>query len=254
MAFGGLEFVFDDIHCSQYHLQICSMGNGSGSSSGGTDVTLHTDKTSSSYKFNLLGVSEDKPLTFDLSFSPLKVMTRQEVGLIQKWLFGHKEYKTLRIVQDDMSEVYYNCLLGDSEIHFSGNHPVLISCKVTCDSPFAWENPRTYTYTTARFTHLNKSDINDYVYPIVEFTTSGGIAMIVNESNEGREALFEGLLAGERIVIDGEYQTVSSSKNLNRLKNFNKKWVELVSGENVIATTGITSLKITYANARRIGG
>lgn len=256
LAFGGLKFIFDGIGSDQYGLQICSInGRGEESSSGGTNANLHTDKSSGSYKFNLLGVSEDEPLTFRLSFGTLSPMTRQEISSIQKWLFGHKEYKKLRIIQDDMTDLHYNCILSDSEIETLANYPFVISCNVTCDSQFAWEEDKTHTYSnfTTDIILINTSDIKDYTYPLIEFTVASTTVSFINKSNGNWGTVFEKLTVGEKITLDNEHQIITSSTGLRRLGNFNKKWFELKSGENILAITGVSELKVTYANARRVG-
>lgn len=255
MAFGGLEFSFDNINCSEYGLKLFTIGgSGGGSVSGGAEMTLYTDKPARGYKFNLLGVSEEEPLTFDLSFGTTQPMTRNEISKIQKWLFGHKTYKKLTIIQEDMTKVHYNCILTDSEIELFGNRPMLITCKVICDSPFAWEDEVTYSYNQTSITHDNTSDINDYTYPKIEFTATSSTVSIVNLSNQGRTTEFTNLTVGEIITLDNERQILTSSKGLKRLKNFNKNWFELVPNENIIRVVGANNFSMVYANARRIGG
>lgn len=261
MSFGALTFVFDGIPSERMGLYLFNTDSKESEISGGANLTLHTDKTNRSYKHNLLGVSEDKPLEFTLSFGSFDPLTRYDISSIQKWLFGHREYKKLQIVQEDMMNVYYNCILNNPKIITAGNIPYMFECTVTCDSPFAWEKEKVYEYTLngaeTVIVHNNMSDINDYTYPIIEFDSklSQNTVSLMNLSNNNRETKIQGLMLNEKITLDNEKQIISSSSDLSRLGNFNKNWFELVKGENRIQVTGkIGTLTIKYANARRIGG
>lgn len=261
MSFGALSFVFDGIPSERMGLYLLNTESKETTITGGAKLTLYTDKTNKSYKHSLLGVSEDEPLEFKLTFGSLNPLSRYDISAIQKWLFGHKEYKKLQIIQDDMVGVYYNCILDDPEITTIGNIPYMFECTVICDSPFAWEDEKVYEYEIGSLPKTiklyNTSDVNDYTYPLVEFTSkaSSNTVSLINLSNDSRETKIEGLALNEKVTMNNEFQILTTSTDLGRLKNFNKNWFELVRGENVIQVSGnIDTLKITYANARRIGG
>lgn len=262
MSFNGLNFIFDGKSSEFFGLYLFNLnGRGSEEFSGGANFQIHTDKTPMSPKHSLLGINEEEPLKFKLSFGSLKPLSRYDISSIQKWLFGHKDYKELKIIQDDMMNVHYKCILNNPQIKTIGNMPYAFTCDVICDSSYAWESEKTYHYVTngasKTIIHNNISDLFGYVYPKVEFTTlsSGGKVVFLNKSNGNMETTFEGLSANEKITLDGELQTIVSSKGLKRLGNFNKNWFELISGANQIEITGnIDKLSITYANAKRIGG
>lgn len=261
MSFSALTFIFDGVSSESKGLYLFSMDSKETDIDGGAKLKLHTDKTNMSYKHNLLGVSEDNALEFNLAFGSLEPLSRYDISSIQKWLFGHREYKKLQIVQEDMLNVHYNCILSDPKIITVGNMPYMFECKVICDSPFAWENEATYEYVLngnqSTITHINTSDVNDYTYPIIEFDSkvASNTVTLTNLSNENRETRIEGLAQGEKITLNNENQIIESSIGLSRLSKFNKNWFELVQGENQIKVTGnVGTLKIRYANARRIGG
>lgn len=261
MSFCASSFIFDGIPSESKGLYLFNIDSKETDIDCGANLTLHTDKTNRSYKHNLLGVSEDKPLEFKITFGSLDPLTRYDISSIQKWLFGHREYKKLQIVQDDMLNVYYNCILNNPKMITFGNMPYVFECTVVCDSPFAWENEKTHEYILNgredELVHYNQSDVNDYTYPLVEFDSllSSNEVSLINLSNDSRETKVQGLLANEKITLNNEMQLIDSSTQLSRLGNFNKNWFELVKGENRIKVVGkIGILKIKYSNARRIGG
>lgn len=261
MSFSALTFIFDGISSESKGLYLFSTNSKETNIDGGAKLKLHTDKTNISYKHNLLGVSEDDALKFNLAFGSLEPLSRYDISSIQRWLFGHREYKKLQIMQEDMLGVHYNCILTEPKITTIGNVPYMFECKVVCDSPFAWENKATYEYvlngTQKTITHINTSDVNDYTYPIIEFDSAiaNNTISLVNLSNDNRDTRIENLASGEKITLNNENQIIESSTNLNRLGQFNKNWFELVPGENQIKVSGnVGALKIRYANARRIGG
>lgn len=257
--FNGLSFIFDGIASERYGLYIYSIGgNGNDSSPSGNKLSLLTDKVAGKYKHDILGISEDEPLEFKITFGSFESLTREDVRTIHKWL-RQNEYKKLQIVQPDMSNVYYNCVMHDSEIKNFGNIPYAFEYTVTCDSQFAWEEERSYKYTVSSdggISHYNDSDIPTYIRPIIKFksSSSNNTVIIENNSNDGWVTKIDGLGSGEIVTIDNENEFIGTDRRPNILQNFNYGWLELVPGVNELRITGsIADFEIIYANARRIG-
>lgn len=258
--FNGLSFVFDGVASERYGLYIYSInGSGNDSSPSGNKVSLLTDKNANGYKHDILGISEDEPLEFQITFGSFNSLTRNEVRAIHKWL-RKNEYRKLQIVQPDMKGLHYNCIMHDSTIKQIGNVPYAFEYTVTCDSQFAWEEERTYKYPTitgGTIRHYNDSDIPTYVRPQIKFTSSSANndVSIENISNDMYLTNITGLGMGEVLTMDNENELIKTDRRPNMLQSFNCNWLELVPGINELRITGeITNLEITYANARRIGG
>ena len=257
--FNGLSFIFDGIASERYGLYIFNInGNGNDSSPSGNRLSLLTDKVSGNYKHDILDINEDEPLEFKLVFGSFKPLTRHEVRVIHNWL-RKNEYKKLQIVQPDMKELHYNCIMHDSVIKQINSVPYAFEYTVICDSPFAWEEEKTYRYptiTSQTINHYNSSDIPTYIRPQIKFksTSSSNTVMIENMSNNGWVTKIEGLGANEIVTINNEEEFIGTDRRPNILQNFNCGWLELVQGMNELRITGnVSDFEITYANARRVG-
>lgn len=117
MAYSATEFIFDGIPSGLYGLQIMNFDNNSQNDSSGLgDLKIETDRINRNPMTYLLDATYDKPLEFKLHFGSPIPIDRHKLSLIQRWLFGHKEYKKLQIVQDDLQNIYYNCILNKPKI------------------------------------------------------------------------------------------------------------------------------------------
>lgn len=221
-------------------------------------MSLLTDKVTGGYRHDILNVDEDSPLEFKISFGSFEPLTRQDISAIHKWL-RKNEYEKLEIVQPDMKGLHYNCILHDSEIKQIGNVPYAFEYTVTCDSPFAWEDVKTYNYRTitdSKVMHFNDSDIPTYLRPVVRFKSlvADNNVSIENVNNDGWVTAMVGLGKDEIVTIDSENEMISTDRRGDILSSFNHGWFELVQGVNELNIIGsISELGIVYANARRIG-
>jgi hypothetical protein len=179
-----------------------------------------------------------------ISELPITDVTRREV---LAWLTARGAFKKLQIHQPDLEDYYYNCVFTDiSIIYVNGNcHGFRVTANF--DSPYQYGEPSSVTVSgsgnTEQITIVNNSDISDdYVYPVVEFSsnsdTNGYSIKIINETDDdSREFIFSGLDAGEHVVVDNELRHIKSSNNVTRLSNFNKNWLRLRKGDNVLKVT-----------------
>ena len=82
-----------------------------------------------------------------------------------------------------------------------------------------------------------------------------GSISIINQTDNNRTTSFSGLHAGEELTIDCSSQIIISSERRLISEFFNKKFFRLVPGVNNIQVDGeLEYLKITYSNARKVGG
>lgn len=259
MAYQGYSFIFDGIPSQTYGLRIVSFESSSYRYEGGSSMELVRSRSARGLKTKILGATPSNPLEFEL-----EVMCEYELGTVQTmvvkdWLFGHLKYKKLQIMREDLSGYYFNCILNNPEdIQINGNNGWKFT--VVCDAGGAWENPQTIHFEPTDESIIminNTSGNNDYTYPSVEFTLaeSGADFALINQSDDNREFAFTGLTGGETITISGETKIVRSSLGANRLGNFNKKFLRLIRGVNIVKVVGdISSLDITITNFRRLGG
>jgi phage-related protein len=262
MAFYGSSFVWRGIPSESFNIFIMSPDGGESITQGSPELELITQKIPRRSRPYLLGIEENTVLSFNLSVYSPDEISAVDAGIIQRYLFGHRGYGDLIIIQEDLMDSYFRCVLTEPKIRRVGNLIVGFDAVAVCDSPYAWSFTKNleYTYTddnvidNIRF--VNQSDSNDYLYPKIIFTMNsfGGDFSIYNAQEE-RSFEFTGLSANETIEIDNDLKTIKSSKSLRRLEKFNKKWFRFVPGLNRLWISGnVASVKFVYQFARKIGG
>lgn len=265
MSFKGLNFIYDGTPSEVYGLVITKMGDGEENIPGGSEVEPVTDKTFRSPVFQCFGVEQKKPLSFDIEFFCQREFDRFDLSAILLWLCGHTTYCELQICQNDLRNFYYNCLLLDPEVLYFDNKARGIRCKAECDAPWAWEYPRTEQYSFPASTYktsneikfLNLSNDHNDTLPKIKFKMSPQSTSFKIINHDYNDLSFEwtGLQGGETIECDCQTGIITSSTGLRRLKNFNKKFLKLISGMNHLECVGnVDLLEITYTPVRRVGG
>lgn len=248
MGFYASNFVYNNIISSEYGLRISSL-NDSGSDHSAATVELFTQNIYRRPKVYLLGVQQTPVLTIPISVTTPTELSSTESSTISRWLFGQMNYKKLQILQPDMQYIYFNCIFTEPQILRIGNIIRGYTATIVCDSPFAWEYPywSTHEYSEEWFeisdsiSINNSSDNPDYTYPTVQFKINqfGGGISIINNTDNGREFVFENLSPNEIIRVDSEVQSITSSTGLNRFTNFTGyKWFRYVPNKNNLSISG----------------
>ena len=258
MNYGALSFIFDGIPSERFGLFLCNINEtGKQTYDGGGAVKVHTDKTPSMDYNYLMGVEYEDVFEFTMTFGSMEARDKFDISLINNWLIGHSEYKKLQILQHDMTNIYYNCILNDYKVVSFGNYAYAFECTVICDRPWALGNVKKYKYTVPNTVILNNgSHSNRKTYPKLTFTTNkpNATLSIVNASNGNWETKFQGLSSGETITIDSQLELITSSLGLYRLENFNKHWLELVPRANKLIIQGdVNEILIEYNEIRKVG-
>ena len=259
MAFWAKSFVFDNIPSETYDLFIISDGaSGVLTNVGSGSVTLFTKEIYRRQKPFFFGTQQSPTLQFDLTFGSLNPIEANKQMLIQPWLLGQSKYKKLQICQDDYGDVYFNCIMTSPEIVTIGNFAYSFKCTVICDSPFAWEFPKTYTVnniaTTTTFNFNNISNNNDYMYPTLKFylsATSTGFTLVNTTLNETFS--MSNLSNNEVITINCDLGIITSSLGLSRYSKLSGGFFRLKPLINNISIgTNLTKFEMIYQNARRV--
>lgn len=258
MNYGALSFIFDGVPSEKFGLFLCNIDEtGKQSYDGGGTVKIHTDKTPLMDYNYLMGIEYEDVFEFTMTFGSLEAKDKFDISLINNWLIGHQQYKKLQIIQHDMTNIYYNCIMNDYKVVSFGNYAYAFECTVVCDRPWALGNTRKFKYRPPSTVILNNgSHTNRVTYPKLSFTTNKANASlsIINESNGNWETKFEGLSAGETITLDNQLQIISSSLGLLRLENFNKHWLELIPRANRLVISGdVEEVLIEFNEIRKVG-
>lgn len=246
-SFWGSSFIFNGINSELYDLRIYdfSPSNPSTNPAGG-EVSIYEKwlyKRETPYYY---GRYYQNPLEFDFtvgSYSYIDVATR---NAIESWLTGQSTYLPLRIVQDDMSIIVYNIIITQSSHVYIGNMNYALTLHARCDRPWGLHYPPllsiNYSSDTVSqtITYLNESSFSGYNKPTITFTmnSSGGSFSITNQSENNRVFSFTDLIAGEKITVDNDKGIISSSTGLFRMENFNKNFLRLIQGKNILNLAG----------------
>lgn len=257
MSFYGCHFSFDGVPCEEYGLMIYDFGaSGSENAVLSSDAKIVEDRISRRFSPLHYGTIVNKPLEFTLTFGADMTsidsgtyLDRWDLDAIASWLTGHSEYKWLEIMQPDMETIRYKCFITGLKHVDLGKYPWGFSCNVICDSPFAYLQPATYSYTingNSSFVFYNRSSYRGFYKPRIELVLrSGGTFSIQNNSDGGRTFLFSGLpTAVTDLAIDNENEIITCSAIANPYPYFNFNFFRLVRGNNELVVNGIGTLNI----------
>jgi phage-related protein len=264
MGFSGREIIFNGIPSSFYNLYLETPDGAESESPAGSSVEPIIEENIRRPVPYLLGVRHTPVLSFDIALYSPDELDAKFTQLALRWLTGNATYKKLQIVQDDLSDIYFNCLITNTRIHRVGNKIQGLRFHVVCDSQWAWSFDQSLSLsfpgtapTSYPFKIYNQSDDQGgYLYPLVSFTMKpgGGAVYIRNKNDADRLCSFGALSAFEKITIDNDLKIITSSLNLLRIGNFNKHWFRLLPGMNELSVTGnISSLQFDYKFPRKIG-
>lgn len=268
--FAGNYFTYNSIDSEFYNLKLV-IKDTAGIESMGGEVTYKKTKQKGLQTETIQRIDYDTPLSFDIEMMADVVLTDEQVREIYYHYFNSQIFRSLYINDEDWAGIYFDCTINNvTKIHGGiGEDYGVIGFKatVTCSSPWALEDTQDKDYTgadvkTTGMEFLNISDCKDYMYPILTIVTGANCTefSITNTSDENRVLSFaevtngDNSLKSQTIIINPLTGTVLSGST-SKYANFNKRYFRLVQGLNIFGITStpvsnVTSLKITYQNAR----
>lgn len=267
MAFWGSEFIFDGISCREYGMMVYSFGNNSQDDVDFKTGEIIEDRIPGRYDSLTYGLVQNQALEYTLVFgasagSPQSKegIDRYDIEVISSWLTGHSKRKKLILLQEDMEPFWYKCIISELKLITYGNIPWAFSCKVSCDSPFAYTLPveRTISIQGSEIVTLfNRSSYNGYYMPKMEISVHGSDSFVIeNLSDGGRKFQFSKLPNSTSIIItvDNQNQIITNNLDINLYPCFNMKFMRLVRGDNILRLTGNAEVKFICEFPVSIGG
>lgn len=273
-TFFGSEFMYNGTLSSRFGLKIAYVNSSSGEEHMvSPTVNLISCKLPRRSKVYQLGteVEGDGIFQFQISFfrEQDKPISANERDIISQWLFSDFSFKPLRIIQDDMCSIYYNCFFKSLRYVAFGGYAHGFVADVVCDAPFAWKNrklkekvnapvsPGYYPDTTNIDLYNTSSDHNLTIPSLIEVDlgeNSTGFRL-TNLSNNSEFFEFKNLIAGEKIRIDDLFCIESvTHPNTVIIDCFSGEFLRLINGINRIVINGqIKRIKIAYQSGRKIG-
>ena len=229
MSFYGTSMIFDGIACEEMGLVLYDFDKFEQENTKfSSNLSIQEDRIEGRYRSLFYGGTINEPLTFTMVLCANEdrvyrnePFDRWDLQKISSWLTGHISYKWLSIVQPDMEQIRYRCIITDLEAVEVAGNKWGFSCKVTCDSPFAYMTPRLIEYSvddTLETEIFSESTYNGFYYPKIRITgySGGNLSIAIINNIEFYTFEFKGLPAGMGdLFIDGENGIVTAASGLN---------------------------------------
>lgn len=255
--FKDMGFTFNGRRSSDYGLCIVSIGgNSTQTSPFGVERTVEEEQTNS-YIPNYKGVKYTTP-TLDISLTKVRngnptPFNSQELFDINQWLMGSNEY--LPFVSDDNKDVIYYVMFTKGSKYENGLREgyLNLTMKLNCGSAFSTISHHQYRVQESKVVEIyNKSNVDKYIYPDIEFQLLGDSQNItITNLTLGEEMSFTNLPKESHIMCynDGLKSLVCmNDKEYNVRPQFNKKWLRLMYGKNLIRIDSECKIDISLQN------
>ncbi|MDR2277387.1 MAG: phage tail family protein [Vagococcus sp.] len=252
----GFKIIYANQSSDEFGVFKGSFGNDSDSND--ESSSLITSKTMFQDRWSLHGIEKSEPLKFKLTLikSDGTYFDAYEERAIKKWLCKKKRH-WLHVDQDDLADVCYYCILINPQKVNVGLMSAGISFDVICDSNHAWTGIRKQRKLSSdkSFNFIFNSDFDeDILAPIFTITPlSNGNIKIRNKTNN-EEITINNCKTTETITIDCENEIIVSSSGRVLMSDWNKRFLQIIEGLNVIELTGDFILDMEYRLAVRVGG
>ena len=266
--------MYAGVSSEELGLQIASVNGKSltESSSLGADLELREEFIPGRIRSLFYGVSESKPLEFEIEFVAMDVFDRNDLEQMASLLAGKQQYEWLEIDQPDMRDVRFRCILNDFKVTTVTGEPIGLTCTAHCDSPYAWEFPREFSVTVgetgiATLNIYNTSSSNRVYEPKMEiYIPAGNVdVQIVNTNDKNRLfQLYSEVPIGSEVTfdIDNDRRIIDSigtsvvQNAYTYLTHNGYKFFRLVKGMNKLEITApagtIVTVKCEFP--KRVGG
>lgn len=286
------DFEYDEQLLSDHGLIICHFDGNDGLNtvSSGADITFNQFSPSGSNRFMIGSSTYDSAYTatFQICRNPCLVSSQdemtistEEISAIQRWLC-RKKYCKFKIIQNDYEDLYWNVVFSTKQIELEGE---VIGFELTLlsDAPYGYLEDVSVEYNCFADTPFYFYDISDeegHIKPnlTITFLEDGKDEFINGELTKSKvfklQHCEEDLLdhkiteiqncsSGEKIIIDGKNQIISTSFSEHKLCNdFNYTFPRLYSiyngwidngTKNMFVTNIDCKIKLSYSPIRKFG-
>ena len=258
--FNATYFIYNGTLSALYGLKIASFdGSNSPQETAIFSPNITTAKAKNMRRFYSSSIDFDSPPEMNFSVVSETVINNIAKREILAWLTSGNDFKKLEIMENDGESYYYMCKFSQISEITVGGFCVGFNLVATLDSYYQYGKSTVATledgeHNEAVLNIINKSDINDdYVYPAVSFKLSAGNTIkIVNITDDDTRVFeFVGVPENTTITVDNDLKIIDGQGVL--LSNFNKNWLRLKKGTNVLKITGNGSVTITCPQLMLVG-
>jgi len=247
--FDGYNFIFNDIPSELYDFKVVQLNGGVRDDNFGVPYQIHDEKVRQNPVPYFYGAEQAPTLSFTMTIGREHYMDGYTRRAVDRWL-SQPEYKILKIQQEDLSDIEFNCMLLDKTNKQFGNLSYAVEYTVKCDAPYGYTENFTTSYAITSdpedIEFNNPSNVNGYTYPIIFAKLTGtDTGFTITNTTDNSRAFVTGLTVSEEITIDCQRGIITSSTSLNRISDANKNWFRLVNGLNEITIEGLQTFRIT---------
>lgn len=226
MSFYGTSFSFDGISCEEFGLMLYDLDSSTqGESSWATGTKIKEERIPGRVRSIYYGKTEESNLEFTLIFGADEhaaragePIDRYEMQAIAMWLTGPDDYRYLQIDQPDMAGLRYRCIITDLKMIEPHGKKWAFSCKVHCDSPYAYTFPQVYQYSVKGLgTDIldSPSTVSILYRPKITIDIESTSVSFFNQSNATGISFADLPQTPDTITIDCERGIITSASGLN---------------------------------------
>ena len=223
----------------------------------GTNRTIKEEDTNNFAK-SFQGVKYND-FTFEITITKANKnkalpITEEDIFFLNNWLMKPEDYRIF-ISHQNRDILYYALFTEMSDVRFA-QRTGYVTLKMRLSSGCSYSTVAHHAHRVApnhTIEIYNKSNVEDYVYPDVNFITrfesNNGIRIINQTLGETME--FWNLPPNHEFMCynEGLKQVVCvTNGELNMQPLFNKKWLRLAYGRNVIRIEGTCDIDIFFQN------
>jgi hypothetical protein len=145
--FYGSEFIYNEVPGSYYKLRIVNFSTGNENSEAGSESTVEQTWVRRKSKPYTFGVIRNTPLSVELEIASESPIYGRDRNAIESWLLGTTGFQKFQVVQDDLSDCYYDIVFTKCEAKYAGNINRGFVLHGICQNPWALTYDKTYTKT-----------------------------------------------------------------------------------------------------------
>lgn len=270
----GSHFEFGGLSSRMYDLVFVNLNTNRWIQLAGNSesVTIYNKGANKAYVIGDDHTKSPVVLDAEITTESCRSLDISEQRQIEKWLFGHKNYRklyfdmaddptavTYEIVDGKLYRNYLNCRMLNPE-RIEGNGGICgYKFQIMCDSNMFWQDAHTHNFSVNNgapdvstiVTVPVDTDFREYIYPKVKITmggTGGDITIVNNTDDSTRLTQFVGISPYATVIMKGELNYVND-QYYEKLATRN--FIRLLDGENKLFVLGdVDSIEFEYS-ARR---
>lgn len=199
------------------------------------------------------GITES-PFTLKMTLGKLgnDIWTIEERRKIARWL-GVKKFAEFYST-DDVNKIYFLTYTGGIDITTNGASQGYITVEFQSVSPYMYspiiKKAYRLTTNTSVLEIYNEGDTTLYPDELYIKKVGNGDLSIVNTMDGGREFKFANLVDSEELTINNKLRDIQTNRPTPRYDSFNRNYLRLVTGLNVLEITGKCDIALRYRYER----